>query len=185
MFPYTFLAVVSQWPRGNASPCVCGAALPSFKKPRGECGDRLDELRLDLPGRRLHHAEAAAQFDRRDPLLGLCDEVHRTEPCRQRHLVRGEHVPTVCRGLPPAGVALVEPTWANDAVLCAATLRADEPRAARAVTRRSHDTVPPCRRGQRNWPPRGFSETGCGCAPSLISLIWRTFSVDVYGNIRA
>ena len=70
----------------------------------------LGELVLDLPGRRLRHAEASPQLDRGDALLRLRQVIHGREPDRQRQFRRGENGARDRRRLPLAARALEETT---------------------------------------------------------------------------
>ena len=102
--------------------------LDAAMEPLALAGDAHDlgELGLDLPRRRLRDAEPPAQLDGGDALLGLGDEVHGTEPGRERQFGVLKDCAGRQRCLSSAGVALVEVAVREDAVLAARALQADE-----------------------------------------------------------
>src|SRR5882757_5564341 len=95
----------------------------------------LRQLVLDLPGRGLRHAEAAAKLDAGDALLALGQLIHGAEPEAQRQVGRGEDRACDRRGLAAAGVALEQPTGSHLAIRPPATGRAFE---AIRPSRRDH-----------------------------------------------
>ncbi len=81
---------------------------------------------LELPRRGLGDAEAAAEFDAGDPLLGLRHMIERAEPGAQRQLGRGEDGSRDRRGLQAARAALKEVAGGDNAVPLATASRALE-----------------------------------------------------------
>ena len=69
---------------------------------------RLHQLVLDQPGARIAHAELALQCQRREPRLGLADQVDRQEPHREGELGAVKDGAGDERTLMAAGVALIQ-----------------------------------------------------------------------------
>ena len=86
----------------------------------------LHELVLHRPGGLVGHPDLPHQFQGRDGVLPLGEQVHGQEPGGQRQLGTVEDGPSRKAGLPVTGVALIQPTPGQDAAVPAATIGADE-----------------------------------------------------------
>ena len=88
----------------------------------------LHELVLDEPGRAIGHPQVAHEFERRDVVLGLREQVHGNKPARQRQLGGLEDRAADEARLMAAGTALqVQQRAAAKRAVCAgAAARADE-----------------------------------------------------------
>ena len=79
-------------------------------------GHRLHQFVMDQPCGRVTHSQLSLQCQRRQPGLGLADEVNREEPGAQPELRAVTHGAGDERRLMPAGIALqqlVRTTWQN------------------------------------------------------------------------
>ena len=90
-----------------------------------KCGvahqQRLHQLLLDLPGRRLGHSEPAGEFDRGDALLRLGHVIDRQEPQAERQLGRVKQRAGDRRHLVAAGGTLIQPPAGDLAMAPGAT----------------------------------------------------------------
>ena len=100
--------------------------------PPGEDADLLPvehdlhELVLHRPGGLVGHPDLPHQFQGRDGVFPLCEQVHGQEPGGQWQLGPVEDGPGREAGLPVAGMALVQPAPGQDAAGPASALGADE-----------------------------------------------------------
>ena len=78
----------------------------------------LHQLVLDLPGRRLGHAQAATKLEAGNAPFALGQVVHGTKPEAERSRGRGEDRPCDERGLPTAGGTLIKSAGLHDAIAC-------------------------------------------------------------------
>lgn len=87
---------------------------------------RLHELVLHEPGAVVADAQLPHQFQCRNAILRLGEQVHRQEPGGERQFRAGEQGAGGKRSLPPAAVALIQPA-AEQAMTTMAALGTDEP----------------------------------------------------------
>ncbi len=100
---------------------------PAAKTPAsGTLGHHLHQLVLDAPGGIVGNPQLAVQLHRRDPLLGLGQQVDRLEPEGQRQLAGLEDGPGDDRGLPAAAVALAQLAGVQETAPVVAAVRAHE-----------------------------------------------------------